>query len=361
MVSNAIKMQPTITKTIFGKIAEGQIIDLFTLQNEAGGVAQIINYGGIIVSTKVPDRNGELGEVMLGFDDLESYLTKNDAHFGSIIGRYANRIAKGHFFIDKEGFDVAKNNGQNHLHGGLNGFDRQIWKAIVIEKYGQKSLQLTYLSPDGEEGYPGSLACTVTYSFFENNELVIDYEAVTDTKTIVNLTSHPYFNLKNGGKSDVLTHELKINASHITAIDSTCIPTGKLMPVEKTPFDFRNLKSIGKSIEEKQVQLEYGNGFDHNFVIDATNQKLPIVAEVVESETGRTLTILTTEPGIQLYTGNWLDSKGKNGIHHQKRSAFCLETQHFPDSPNQPSFPSTILEVGDTYKSRTVYRFGVLK
>lgn len=352
-------MLPTISKSIFGKTPDGQTIDLFTLKNKSGGIVQITNYGGIIVSAKVPDREGNLGEVMLGFDDLDSYLTKNDPHFGGIIGRFGNRIANGRFSIDNNDFILAQNSGRHHLHGGKKGFDQQIWTPEIIEQNGGKCLKLSYLSPDGEEGYPGNLQCSVTYSFFENNELVIDYQAVTDKETIVNLTSHPYFNLKNGGKSSVYDHELKINADYLTAVDADCIPTGELMPVAHSPFDFKNFKTIGKDIDKKHIQLTNGNGYDHNFVIQATEKNLRTAAEVSEPETGRILTVLTTEPGVQFYSANWLNLSGKDGVFYKKHSAFCLETQHFPDSPNHPNFPSTILAVGDRYESKTVYRFGI--
>ena len=352
-------MQATISKSPFGNTSDGQMVSLFTLQNEAGGVVQITNYGGTIVSAKMPDRHGNLGEVMLGFDDLEGYLNM-DSFFGSTVGRYANRIAKGRFSIDNDTFQLATNLGENHLHGGLKGFDKQIWDAEIVEENGAKSLKLSYSSPDGEEGYPGKLDCTVTFTFVKNNTLTMVYSAKTDKKTVVNLTNHAYFNLKDGGASSIDTHELKINASYITPVDATAIPTGKLMSVEETPFNFKNFKPIGKDIGEKNEQLGYGNGYDHNFVLDAAEQKLCIAAEVVEPFSGRALRVLTTEPGIQLYTANWVDTKGKNGIHYQNRSAFCLETQHFPDSPNQPNFPSTILDAGAVYTSTTVYQFLVM-
>lgn len=354
-------MQATILKESFGKTPNGKKIDLFTFQNEAGGIVQITNYGGIIVSAKMPDHEGNLGEITLGFDTLEEYFSKNKPHFGGIIGRYANRIANGQFLIDGKIFKVAKNADLHHLHGGKKGFDQQIWDAEIIEKNGQQSLELTYFSKDGEENYPGNLICTVTYIFAKNNELIIDYQAITDKKTIINLTNHAYFNLKDGGQSSILYHRLKIYADRFTPIDETSLPTGEMLSVEQTPFDFRNFKPIGNDVVGKDKQLSIGNGYDHNFVLNSSKKQLRTAAEVVELVTGRTLTVLTTKPGVQLYTGNWLDDLGKVGIHYQKRSAFCLETQHFPNSPNQSNFPSTILDVGEQHRSTTIYRFGVQK
>jgi aldose 1-epimerase len=286
-------------------------------------------------------------------------LTKNDPYFGAIVGRYANRISHGRFVLDGIAYELATNQSPHHLHGGNKGLAKQIWTAEITGKEGQQSLKLSYISPDGEEGYPGKLDCTVTYSFLKNNELVIDYHAVTDKKTIVNFTNHAYFNLKDGGRTPINDHLLKINANSITAVDSTCIPTGELMSVDKTPFDFTTLKPIGKDIQAKHQQIGHGNGYDHNYILNRKGQELYIAAEVLEPNTRRTLKVLTTEPGVQLYTANWLDIKGKNNIDYQPRSAFCLETQHFPDSPNQPSFPSAILDAGETFRSMTVYQFGV--
>lgn len=335
-------------------------VDLFTLKNSMGGIVQITNLGGIIVSIKVPDRNGELDEVTLGFDSFEDYLQRNTPHFGGIVGRYANRIANGRFSLSGNNFTLSQNESTNHLHGGNKGFDQQLWNAEIIEKNGAPSLHLSYLSADEEEGFPGNLQCTVTYTFQKKNELIIDYKAITDKKTVINLTNHAYFNLKDGGKSDIYFHRLKINADHFTPINDKCLPTGEIQKVEQTSFDFRNFKPIGMDIFQSSQQLNYGHGYDHNFVIHQKDHQLRVAAQVVEPESGRTLTVLTTEPGIQLYTGNWLDNIGKEGIHYKERSAFCLETQHFPDSPNHAHFPSTTLDVGESFASTTVYRFGVL-
>jgi len=239
--------------------------------------------------------------------------------------------------------------------------EAEIWNAEIIENTERKALKLTYTSPDEEEGFPGNLKCSVTYTFQKNNELIIDYQATTDKKTVVNLTNHSYFNLKDGGESTILRHELRVHAGNITPTDSTMIPTGELMPVVNTPFNFLEYKPIGKDIDEHHPQLVQGHGYDHNFVIDSVTTNLKISAEVVEPISGRMMTVLTTEPGVQFYTANWLETKGRNGINYAKRSAFCLETQHYPDSPNKPQFPSTTLDVGEEYKSTTIYRFGILK
>ena len=352
-------MQATITKNHFGYTGSGEAVDLFTLQNTAGGRIQITNFGGIIVSAQLPDRMQQLAEITLGFDDLTGYLT-NPPTFGGIVGRYANRIGFGKFSLAGKTYYLAKNNGPHHLHGGLDGFHKKVWAAEIVDNNGTKSLQLSYTSPNGEEGYPGNLDCIVTYTFAENNELIIDYQAVTDQQTVINLTNHAYFNLKDGGRSYIGEHRLKINARQLTAIDDTCLPTGELLSVAETPFDFSDFKPIGKNIQADHLQITFGNGYDHNFILEKEADELTVAAEVIEPTSGRTLTVLTTEPGVQLYTANWLDLEGKNGIHYQPRSAFCLETQHFPDAPNRPEFPGTILHPEKPFRSTTIYRFGII-
>ena len=351
-----------ISKKVFGRLPNSITVDLFTLTNKHGMQVKITNYGGIVTSIQVPDKNGLLGEVNLGFDNLQDYLQEAQPYFGAIIGRFGNRIANGQFSIDGRTYTLATNNGSNHLHGGIHGFDKVVWQAKMVEKRKIPSLELTYLSPDGEEGYPGNLACTVTYKLTNKNELQIDYQATTDKATVINLTNHCYFNLKDGGKTNCLDHELRIFADAFTPLDQNTIPTGEIKSVQHTPFNFLSAKKIGARIEQNNPQLEIGNGYDHNFVLH-TKKKLKRAAKVVEQESGRVLEVFTTEPGLQFYTANWLDGRliGYNNMAYQKRCAFCLETQHFPDSPNQPSFPSTILRPDETFQSTTIYKFSVSK
>ncbi len=350
----------SISKQPFGTLSGHSSVDLFILTNKQGMQVKITNYGGIVTSIRVPDKNGVLGEVNLGFDNLANYLQKEQPYFGAIIGRYGNRVAKGQFIIDGQTYNVTINSQPNHLHGGDKGFDKVIWTAKMMEKRGVPSLTLNYTCPDGTEGYPGNLTCTITYTLTNENELRIDYQATTDQPTIINLTNHCYFNLKDGGASSCLDHELRIFADTFTPIDKNTIPTGELKSVKRTPFNFLKAKKIGERIERNNQQLKLGNGYDHNYVL---NQKkgLKKAAKVVELESGRTLDVFTTQPGLQLYTANWLDGSmiGHQGIAYQKRCAFCLETQHFPNSPNQPNFPSTVLQPGSAYLSTTVYKFSV--
>lgn len=352
----------SIKKVNFEKTNDLNNVMLYVLSNKNHMTVKITNYGGIITSIMLPDKNGKIGDVVLGYDSLNNYL-KNNPYFGAIIGRYGNRIAKGKFKLNGSEYTLATNDGPNHLHGGLKGFDKVIWKAEEIQKEDTVGLKLNYFSKDGEEGYPGNLNVTVTYKLNNNNELRIDYSAVTDKKTIVNLTSHSYFNLKDGGASSILNHELMINADKFTPIDSTFIPTGNLSSVENTPFDFRKFTKIGERINDNNEQLKFGLGYDHNFVLNNSEKKLKAAAKVRENSSGRILEVLTTEPGIQFYSGNFLDGSivGKNKIVYNYRNGFCLETQHFPDSPNHPSFPSTILEPGTEYTSTTIYKFCVEK
>jgi aldose 1-epimerase len=347
-----------IEKSAFGTTADGTAVDLYTLTNANGCVATITNYGGIVVSLEVPDRDGNLSDVVLGFDSFEPYL-KNDPHFGALIGRYGNRIAKAKFSLDGVEYQLAVNNGENHLHGGLKGYDKVVWNARVIEDDDGPALKLEYLSPDMEEGYPGDLSIEVIYRLTNDNGLRIDYRATTDKKTVVNLTHHSYFNLENAGASDILNHELMIAADRFTPVDEGLIPTGELKSVEGTPMDFRKPVAIGARIDQDDEQLEFGGGYDHNWVLNSQDGTLALAARVYEPTSGRVMEVLTTEPGLQFYSGNFLDGSqiGKGGVRYARRSGFCLEAQHYPDSPNKPEFPSTILEPGEVYTQTTIYRF----
>jgi aldose 1-epimerase len=352
--------EASVTKAMFGTTPAGEVVDVYTLTNPQGMEVRAITFGGIITSLRVPDADGRLGDVVLGFDKLEDYL-KNPAFIGPIVGRYANRIANGRFTLDGQTYKLATNNGPNHLHGGNKGFDKAVWKAESFKKNDVVGVIFTHTSPDGDEGYPGTLSMRVSYTLTPRNELEVDYEATTDKATPVNLTQHTYFNLAGDGTRDVLGHRLTLQASRYTPVDATLIPSGGLATVEGTPFDFRMQTSIGARIDQDDVQLRYGNGYDHNYVIDRTGEGLVPAAHVMEPTTGRVLEVSTTEPGMQLYTGNFLDGtlKGKNGSVYAKRTGFCLETQHFPDSPNKPTFPNTILRPGETYRSKTVFAFSV--
>jgi len=352
--STPVKREP------FGKMADGKAVERFTLTNANGVVLQAINYGGIITSLRVPDRNGRLDDIVLGFDNLDGYL-KDHPFFGAIIGRYGNRIAKGAFTLEGKTYKLATNNGVNHLHGGNKGFDKVLWAAEPVA--GRNAIAFTRTSPDGEEGYPGNLRVRVTYTLTDANELIVDYAATTDKATPVNLTQHSYFNLAGQASGDILGHQLMINADRYTPVDDTLIPTGELAPVAGTPFDFRKSTAIGERINQKDAQLTNGKGYDHNWVLNRKGDGRQLAARVVEPKTGRTLEITTTEPGIQFYSGNFLDGTltGKAGAVYKHRTGFCLETQHYPDSPNQPKFPSTILKPGAEYKTSTVFTFGVAK
>lgn len=347
----------SITKESFSKTPDGKDADIYTLVNSKGSEIKITNYGGIIVSLKVPDKDGNLGDVVLGCDSAEKY-TKDIPYFGALIGRYGNRIAKGKFELDGKEYTLATNNNNiNHLHGGNIGFDKVLWDAKEISEKGSKGLELTYLSKDGEEGYPGNLNVTVKYLWTNNDELKIEYRAKTDKPTIVNLTSHGYFNL--AGKGDILGHELMINADKMTPVDSGLIPTGEITTVAGTPFDFRTAKAIGKDINADDQQIKYGPGYDHNFVLNKDWNKLTLAAELYDPSTGRAMEVWTTEPSLQFYSGNFLDGTitGKGGWVYQKHAALCLESQHNPDSPNQPQWPTTTLRPKQTYKTTTIYKF----
>jgi len=341
----------------FGE-ADGQRVELYTLTNSRGVEAKITNYGATVVSLKVPDRAGRFADVLLGYDTLEDYR-QSTFYVGPVIGRYANRIAGGRFTLNGKEYKLAVNNGENHLHGGLKGFDKVVWKARPLRARGGAALELTYLSPDGEEGYPGNLSVRVVYTLTERDELKIEYTATTDQDTVVNLTNHAYFNLAGQGNGDILKHKLQINADRFIPADEKSIPTGELRSVSGTPFDFRRATAIGARIEQDDEQLKFGRGYDHTFVINGRAGTLRRAATASEPVTGRVLEVWTTEPGMQLYTGNYLESTmaSKGGKTYGQRHGFCLETQHFPDSPNKPHFPSTVLRKGGRFNSTTIYRF----
>jgi aldose 1-epimerase len=348
----------SIQKSAWGKTGDGSPVHLYTLANKTGMTMTVADYGCTIVSLTAPDRDGKLGDVVLGYDRLDDYI-KGSPYFGCVVGRYGNRIAKGKFTLDGKEHTLAANNGPNHLHGGLRGFDKVVWDAEGIVRDDRVGLRFHYLSPDGEEGYPGNLDVTVHYWLTDANELRIEYSATTDKATPINLTHHSYFNLAGAGSGDILGHELMLSADRFTPVDETLIPTGELHPVAGTPFDFTHATAIGARINDDDEQLKCGGGYDHNFVINGWNGELRPAATVYEPKTGRTVEVLTTEPGVQFYCGNFLDGSniGKGGIAYEHRTGFCLETQHFPDSPNQPGFPSCILRPGDAYTQTTVYRF----
>ncbi len=349
------KTKMTIEKKEFGNLPDGQKVDLYILKNPGGVQAKITNYGAILVSLEIPDKNSEFADITLGYDDLGGYLDETP-YFGATVGRYANRIKGAVFTLNEKEYQLAKNNNDNHLHGGIKGFDKRVWHAEPFEKEDSAGVTFSYVSPDGEEGYPGNLSCTVTYTLTENNELRIDYKAETDKATPVNLTHHSYFNLKGQGSSDILDHDLFINADKYTPVDGELIPTGEILPVKGTPLDFTSPTAIGERIEQVP------GGYDHNFVLNGEQGTLRLAARVLEPESGRVMEIHTTEPGIQFYSGNFLDGtiKGKSEKIYEKHSGFCLEPQHFPDSPNHPEFPSTVLEPGEKYSTTTVFKFSVL-
>jgi len=352
----------TLTQTPFGRTANGEGIGLMTLKNDNGIEVRVMTYGGIIVSLKTPDKNGQSGDIVLGHDTAEEYFA-NPPYLGVLVGRYANRIANAAFTLDGKTYKLAANNGVNHLHGGLKGWDQAVWKADPFQDGRGVGVVLTHTSPNGDEGYPGTVTAKVTYTLTDRNELAVDYEATTDAPTVINLTQHSYFNLSAGAAKDILGHQLMINADRYTPVDATLIPTGELATVQGTPFDFRTPTAIGARIDQDNEQLKRGKGYDHNWVLNAASEGLTKAARVVEPGSGRTLEISTNEPGIQFYSGNFLDGtiKGKGGVMIPHRGGFCLETQHYPDSPNHPSFPSTVLRPGQQYRSRTVFTFGVEK
>jgi aldose 1-epimerase len=349
-------VKPDIKKEAFGVTSDNVPVELYTLTNSHGIEARIMTYGGTVVSLKVPDRQGKLGDVVLGYDSLDGYL-KNSPYFGAIVGRYGNRIANGQFTLDGKQYTLPKNDGANTLHGGTRGFDKVVWAAKEVRGKDGSGLALSYTSTDGDQGFPGNLSVTVVYTITENNELKIDYSATTDKPTVVNLTHHSYFNL--AGQGTILKHELMINAGKFTPVGAGLIPTGELRAVTGTPMDFKRSTEIGSRIDQVDDQLTLGKGYDHNWVLDSRGGKLALAARVYEPSSGRVMEVYTTEPGLQFYSGNFLDGsiRGKAGQVYQRRSGFCLETQHFPDSPNKPAFPSTVLKPGQQYKSTTVYKF----
>ena len=351
-----------ITKAAWGKTAAGDAVDLYTLTNAKGATVQISTLGGTVTSIKVPDRAGNLGEVTLGFDSLDGYL-KPHPFFGVLVGRYGNRIGKAAFTLDGKEYTLAKNNGENSLHGGVKGFDKYVWKAREVPSTDGLAIELTHVSPDGDEGFPGTLTSTVVYAWTDANALRIDYTATTDKPTVVNLTNHTYFNLSSGAASTILDHELMVAADHFTPVDKGLIPTGELRAVDGTPFDFTKPKKIGTEIDADNEQIKFGGGYDHNFVIRRPPGMMRLVARVTEPTSGRVMEVTTTEPGVQFYTGNFLDGTlvGRGGKTYGKRAGFCLETQHYPDSPNKPAFPSVVLRPGQTYKTTTQYAFSVAK
>ncbi len=348
----------TVTSQIWGKTAAGEEVSLFTLRNSKGVEAKITNYGGIVVSLKVPDREGKLADVVLGFDSLEPYLGKHP-FFGCITGRYANRIGGAAFQIDGVEHKVTTNSGKvNHIHGGLVGFDKKVWKATVFEKEDAASLELTAISADGEEGFPGKVECTVTYTLSNDQMLTIDYHAVTDKPTVINLTNHSYFNLAGEGSGDVLKHEVMIPADGFTATDDQLITTGEITPVTGTPLDFNQPHALGERIEADYKALVQGEGYDHNYVLKPSGDDLKLAARVKDPVSGRVMEVHTTEPGVQLYTANHLKGvAGKSGHIYERRHGVCLETQKFPNSPNIPAFPSAVLRPGETYHHVTTFTF----
>ncbi len=350
----------TIVKQDFGCVDGEKPVHLYTLKNANGCEARITNYGGIVVSLTVPDRTGKPGDVVLGFNTLEEYL-KGHPYFGAIIGRYGNRIAQGKFTLDGVAYTLAANNNENHLHGGLKGFDKVVWQAEIVEGQDGDALALSYLSKDGEEGYPGNLSVKVVYTLSDDNQLRIDYAATTDKPAVVNLTNHAYFNLAGEGSGDILGHEIMLNANRFIPVNAGLIPTGELRPVKGTSLDFTKPVAIGARIDSGDEQLRLGRGYDHCFVLNREDSSVTLAARVYEPTTGRVMEVYTDQPGVQLYTGNFLDGSkvGKRGIAYGYRNGFCLETQHFPDSPNKAHFPATVLRPGQTYSSYTSYKFSV--
>jgi aldose 1-epimerase len=341
----------------FGVMPDGAAIRIHTLTNRNGLEARITNCAGILVSLRTPDRNGVLEDIVLGFDSLAEYLANPGPFFGALIGRYANRIGQARCTIGGVEYLLSRNDGPNLLHGGAHGFDRRVWQDKPLEG---AALALSYRSPDGEEGFPGNLDVTAVYRLTDDNELILDFAATTDRETVLNLTGHSYFNLAGAGRGDILGHRLTLHAGRMTPVDAGLIPTGEIRGVAGTPFDFRKPTAIGERIGQADEQLGFGKGYDHNWVLDGNGHGITPAARVEEDVTGRVLEILTTEPAIQLYTGNFLDGSlvGKGGRVYGHRSGFCLETQHYPDSPNHQEFPSTVLRPGDVFRSKTVLRFG---
>ena len=349
----------SVSRAPFGTLPDGRAVELFTLTNAHGIEIRAMTYGAIITTIYTPDRNGHRDDIVLGFDSVAGYLS-GSPYFGAVVGRYANRIAGGHFTLDGVTYTLARNNGPNSLHGGLRGFDKVLWSAEPVRRDSAVGVRLRYTSPDGEEGYPGTLQVQVTYTLTAHDELIVDYDATTDKATPLNLSQHTYWNLHGHGQGDILDHVLRLDASRYTPVDSTLIPTGEIAAVAGTPFDFRTPAAVGARIDAANEQLGFGHGYDHNWVLDQPRPGiLSHAARLVDPVSGRAIDVSTTEPGIQFYAGNFLDGtiKGKGGQVYGHRGALCLETQHFPDSPNHPNFPSTILRPGQRYQSRTIVTF----
>jgi aldose 1-epimerase len=355
--ASAQKETSKVNKQAYGNMPDGTAVELYTLTNAKGMQAGIITYGGTVVSLTAPDRNGKYADVVLGADDLAGYQ-RGSAFFGALIGRYGNRIGHAQFTLDGKAYKLPGNDNGNTLHGGPAGFDKHVWSAVPGTSADGETLELTYVSKDGEAGFPGTLKCKVVYTLTANNELKIDYTATTDKPTVVNLTNHSYFNLAGQGEGDILAHEVMIDAARFTPVDGTLIPTGELRPVAGTPFDFTKPTAVGARIEAADEQIKFGGGYDHNWVLNKGKGGLTKAAEVHETKTGRVMEVWTTEPGLQFYTGNFLNSRlhGK-GKTYMRRGGLCMETQHYPDSPNKPSFPSTELKPGELYHTTTIYRF----
>ena len=357
MNSKTKKLVAGINPASFVKQLDEKEVALFALTNMFGMEVAVTNYGATVVAISVADKDGNFDDVVLGFDNIDDYITGNDPYMGAVMGRCGNRIANGKFQLDGVAYNLAINNGPNALHGGLKGFDKVVWDAKQLDK---QTVELTYVSADMEEGYPGELTTKVTYKVTDDNEFIIEYQAATNKKTILNLTNHSYFNLKGQGKGDVLDHEMMINAAKYTPSDDTSIPFGDIVEVADTPMDFTTAKAIGKDIDSDCDQLKWGHGYDHNYVINKPEGELGLVATTFDATTGRMMETFTTEPGVQFYSANWLGGiKGKGGVAYENRTAFCLETQHFPDSPNKPDFPTVEINPGETYSQVTVYKFSV--
>jgi aldose 1-epimerase len=348
-----------VSQAPFGKIPDGTPVEIYTLCNGRGMEARIMTYGGIVQSLRVPDKNGKFDDVVLGYDNLEGYLTNNSPYFGALIGRYGNRIGGAKFTLEGKTFTLAANNGPNSLHGGVKGFDKVVWQARSWITPDGPALELSYVSKDGEEGFPGNLKVTALYTLGDSNELRLNFTATTDQPTVCNLTHHSYFNLRGQGNGDILGHEVYINSDKTTAVDKELITTGKFAPVDGTPFDFRKSTAIGARINDADQQLQYGPGYDHNWVINKLMAQPGLQARVYEPTTGRVMEVWSTEPGLQFYAGNFLDGTitGKGGNVYQRRTGFCMEPQHYPDSPNKPMFPTTELKPGETYQNIIIYRF----